>query len=331
MNTKQQIVAAAFLALISAASVRAETIEYSIAAKSVATTASTLVSPARLLQKDVPLTLAAKDLDSTWQFVTLNQKTKNKNDDKGFPRPTLPTSQLEAIDLSLHVAPNVYLTQWQTAASGGQAFLIAYRVAPLIENEKQRAFYTTTEPPSDFATEPEFFAFLKSQADDRPLELTLLNLQTIGVVNSIEPYDVKARDQFLSSYIFISGFRPTPQLVFQSMTNLKQLGIGIMQYAQEYDEVYPPMQSLAALKKAILPYVLEDELFMQPVNKKPYLTNVALSGRSLSDIKSPATFASIYEAQPGSDGKRAVGFADGHVKRVTPAEWTQIKKDSGIK
>lgn len=90
------------------------------------------------------------------------------------------------------------------------------------------------------------------------------------------------------------------------------------------------MQSISQFKKAIFPYVKDDEVFVQPSNKAFFVTNVILSGRNLDKVKSPEKFAMIYEAQTGADNKRAVGFADGHVKRVTVDEWTKIKQDSQI-
>lgn len=301
----------------------ADEIEYSKSEQSAATVLTT-----RLLPKNVPLTLQAKDLDSSWQFVTLNDATA-KMDRDGAPYKV--SSEYEAIDRALGVAPNVYLTQWQTATSGGQSFLIAYKVDSLLENEKLRAFFATPFAPSAFATRPEFLAYLKQTADARTLNFTLLNLQTIGVVNNVKPYDVKKRDDSLELYILLSGFQDTPKIDFQSMTNLKQLGLGVMQYAQEYDEIYPPMQNMYQFKKVIYPYVKDDKLFVQPSNQKFYVPNASLSKRSMASLQFANKFAAIYEAQPGSDGKRAVGFADGHVERVSTAQWTKIKKDSGIK
>lgn len=330
MNKKQQIVAAAFLALISTASVRAETIEYSNVMKSVATVSLTPVSPARLLRKDVPLTLSVKDLNSDWQFITLNNSTSRT---EGAPLKKA-SSIPEAIDQALHVAPDVFLTQWQTASNGGQSFLIAYHVVPMVTSEEFRSFLESETLPMTgrFAMRSEFLDFLKGVAERQHLELTLLNLQTINVVRAIKPYDIKERDASLMFYIFASGFQETPnKLDFQSLANLKQLAAAVLAYAQDYDEVCPPMQSIPQFKKAVFPYVKDDEVFVQPGNKTPYAVNVALSGRNLTKVKSPETFATIYEAKIGSDGRRAVGFADGHVKRVTVDEWTKIKKDSNIK
>lgn len=302
---------------------RADNIEYSKSEKSAAT-----VSIMRLLPKNVPLTLQVKYLDSSWQFVTLNDATAKMARDGATSKVS---SEYAAIDRALGVAPNVYLTQWQTATSGGQSFLIAYRVESVLSEDEQNVFSAPTEPPTNFATRPEFLAYLKQNADARTLNFTLLNLQTIGVVSNVKPYNVEARDRTLSLYIAMSGFEETPKNDFQSMTNLTLLGWGMMQYAQEYDEVYPPMKSMDLLKKAILPYFKDDKLFAQPLHRKPYATNTTLSGQSLAKVNNPAIFVTLYEAEEGSDGKRAVLFADGHVKRVTKDEWTKIKKESGIK
>jgi prepilin-type processing-associated H-X9-DG protein len=39
----------------------------------------------------------------------------------------------------------------------------------------------------------------------------------------------------------------------------------------------------------------------------------------------------FYETKPGADGKRAVAYADGHVKRLTASEWANAKTKSHIK
>ncbi len=317
-------VAALLSATIATQHARAEDIEYSKSKQSVAS-----VTISRLFPKDVPLTLTVKNLDASWQYVTLNH-TKPKYD--GAPA-GVSASIPDAIDRALKVAPDVYLTQWQVASSGNQSFLIAYQVAPMITSEKLRVYLSSLPPlTARFAMRSEYLDFLKTEADTRPLELTLLNLQTIGVANTVKLYDAKSRDDDLLSYIVLSGFRETPnKLDFESMTNLKQLGIALIQYAQEYDEIYPPMQNMYQLKKVMQPYIKDDKVFVQPSNKKFYVPNVALSKMSMARLHYAEKFAAIYEVEVGSDGKRAVAFADGHVKRVTPIEWTKIKKESGIK
>lgn len=323
MMTLKQFRAATLFALLAATGARAEQIEYSDVAQS-----STSVSVARLLQKDVPLTLVAKNLDSSWQFITLNAKSAGDTKIKKSVVASIP----EAIDRALRVAPNVYLTKWQTVQSGAQTFLVAYRVEPLITSEEFRAYLADTVPFNLFATRREFLDYLKTHTETRPLKLTLLNLQNIDAFSEIEPYDIAERDETLSFYITMSGFREVPDKIdFQSQSNLKYLATAVLQYAQEHDEKLPPLQNMEVFKKAIFLYVRDNAVFVQPFAKKHYVTNGAMTNKGYANIQFASQIALLYEAQIGSDGKRAVAFADGHVKRVSEAEWTKIKKVSKIK
>lgn len=327
MNTKQQIVATIVLTvLVANSAVRAEAIEYSIVDKSAMT-----VSTSRLLQKDVPLTFPVKDLDSTWQFITLNDSQLMTDKDRSL---VVASSVHAAIDESLHIAPNVYLTRWQTVTSGGQSFLIAYRAVPLIDDEKVRTFLART-PLNDFATKKEFLDSLIQSSDARPLELVLLNLQSISSIALIEPYSVERRDQILEIFIVRSNFVETRnKFDFQSMTNLKQLASGLFMYMHYNDGKMPPMRDYAAWKKALFSYgtANNEKLYKHPSSQQLYALNAALSDTKWSDIKNSSHIVVVYESKVSTtDGRRAVAFADGYVKRVTQAEWTQIKKDSGIK
>jgi hypothetical protein len=38
----------------------------------------------------------------------------------------------------------------------------------------------------------------------------------------------------------------------------------------------------------------------------------------------------LYEARPAADGTRGLMFSDGHAKRVTEAEWPELKRISKI-
>ncbi len=122
-----------------------------------------------------------------------------------------------------------------------------------------------------------------------------------------------------------------------SNSNLKQLVMGVIQYAQDHDETFPPMQNMFQLKKAIYPYLKSEQrgvrsgqVFRQPGSGTFYVPNAALSKKKMASMDDVANTAALYEAQVGSDGKRGVAFEDGHVKRVTASEWTKLKEHSGI-
>jgi prepilin-type processing-associated H-X9-DG protein len=115
-----------------------------------------------------------------------------------------------------------------------------------------------------------------------------------------------------------------------SVSNLKQVAVGVMMYTMDYDERLPPMRDAATMKRAVMPYVKSDEVFKDPRTGEPYHVNPAASGKSLAQIAAPDRFVILYEASPSRDGKRAVAFVDGHVKRLDPAEWEMAKRKSGI-
>ena len=61
-----------------------------------------------------------------------------------------------------------------------------------------------------------------------------------------------------------------------------------------------------------------------------YQANTSLSHRILASFDSPSTMVTYYEASPDDDGLRAVLFLDGHVKRVTEAEWQKLRLASHV-
>ncbi len=309
MNTKQQIAVATLIALSSTIAVRAETIEYSMPQS--ATTTASAQTVAVTSWKDVmagsvvPLTIKGRDLNASWRSFTVSEN----NDLRAMMFGTYGTLGSSAL-----------YSRGDEVSVAGETYLVAYRLkaAPLDLSVLSSPGYAE-----------KMMQDMTLKADST-LQLSLLNVRMTSAFNQMQTFDPAV---FNASSPLNSVFTKARQAAqnSSSSSNLKQLGIAVMQYSQEYDEIYPPMESMYVLKKAVLPYVKSEELFRQPSNRKFYVPNVALSRKSLSSIKQPSRTAAIYEADFGSDGKRGVGFADGHVKRVTQAEWTKIKKDSGIK
>jgi prepilin-type processing-associated H-X9-DG protein len=104
------------------------------------------------------------------------------------------------------------------------------------------------------------------------------------------------------------------------MSNIKQLCLGCLQYAQANGNRLP---DAATWKQDIQPYVGGNpQLFECPSSKlgqNSYEFNAALSGASIAQIQDPANTPMIYEAGSASgggphNGGANVGYADGHVK-----------------
>ena len=93
--------------------------------------------------------------------------------------------------------------------------------------------------------------------------------------------------------------------------HLNQLGKALMMYAQDYDEVLPPMQDTQKFQQLLAPYLKQERFLINPYSGKPFAPNVKLSGKALNEIykesfktKQPAV--ALYEAGPGLGGARFV-------------------------
>ena len=76
----------------------------------------------------------------------------------------------------------------------------------------------------------------------------------------------------------------------QCLSNAKQLGLGLMMYAQDYDEHLPPAEKWMTVTQ---PYIKNKTIYVCPVVKKEspktaasYAMDSRLSGRSFRDRKS---------------------------------------------
>jgi hypothetical protein len=104
--------------------------------------------------------------------------------------------------------------------------------------------------------------------------------------------------------------------------NLYQLGTALQMYAQDNDEMLPPMKDVARTRQLLSDYLKEDSIFINPDDKKPFQINVALSGRALSEIykqgyDNKQGIIAFYEATPRKNGGR---FA---LMLPTPVEYTK--------
>jgi hypothetical protein len=108
------------------------------------------------------------------------------------------------------------------------------------------------------------------------------------------------------------------------MGNMKQVATAMMMYMQDYDEVLPPMQDAERLKKVVMPYVKNEDVFKSPATGQPFQPNPRLSGRKLSSLGNPAGVVVLYSAAPEPDGTRLVVRADGQVRSVSAEEWPKL-------
>ena len=113
-----------------------------------------------------------------------------------------------------------------------------------------------------------------------------------------------------------------------SLSNLKQLALATLMYAQDHDEVFPPLADAAKTHASLMPYLREERVFTPPNKRATYIANAALSRKNLAIIPEPSNCLLFYESTPSSLGKRSVVFADGHAHTIPESEWLRVKARS---
>ena len=125
-----------------------------------------------------------------------------------------------------------------------------------------------------------------------------------------------------------------------SQANLKQIGLAMMQYSQDWDDTYPPMIAArsandippppppgsysncsnenATVQDRLAPYTKDSQIFLQPVTGRPYLPNYKVSRKPASQFKNPSQTFLFYEDAPNLAGTRNVVYADGLLPPKVP-------------
>jgi prepilin-type processing-associated H-X9-DG protein len=109
------------------------------------------------------------------------------------------------------------------------------------------------------------------------------------------------------------------------MSNVKQLALGHLMFAQDHQQTFP---NSATWKDEVMPYIKNRQILVCPGSNRgegSYEMNPQLSNMKLERILRPAETPLIYDAgfphgdPPHPDGW-VVAFADGHAKRIPPSE-----------
>lgn len=237
-----------------------------------------------------PLTLKISDLDGTWRQVSIA---------KIGGADLLSLFAVSSRGGGGGPALDQYYTRGETTVIGGETYLVAYRYSLKLSD-------------------------LSGDSGNTPPQITPETVITLSLVNVRQIASLDGIQAFVPVSAAQAQAQTDQVAEAQSENNLKQIGLGMIQYTQDADEKFPPMQSAEIAKKAIFPYVKTDLIFVHPRTHEPYRVNTSLSGHSLDEIVSPAQTVMYYEASAAPDGLRAVLFADGHVKRLPDAEWRRL-------
>jgi prepilin-type processing-associated H-X9-DG protein len=124
------------------------------------------------------------------------------------------------------------------------------------------------------------------------------------------------------------------------LSNVKQLTLGLVMYASDNQDHFPPVQNWAGgvfpYVKNVQTYVCPDDLsprrYAGEIQEQSYTMNLAANELSLAAIGDPATLGVIFDGNAPyglresvvfrHHGGAYVGFADGHVKWLPRAAFT---------
>ncbi len=171
----------------------------------------------------------------------------------------------------------------------------------------------------------------------RPLEVVLVQKDGKWKVDMVATYNHLPED-------LRKALEPSEETSQQRscLANLKQLGLGVMMYAQDNDQKLP---DAGKWRDQILPYTQNEQIFKCPAAPDlecAYAMNAALSGMKLADIEDWSQVVLFFESNLGvrnaTAGPEAVAdpprhkggnnyaFADGHVKWLAEAPSFAIVK-----
>jgi hypothetical protein len=132
----------------------------------------------------------------------------------------------------------------------------------------------------------------------------------------------------LGASVMLEGLALSEQT--ECLSNLKQLALAVLMWAQDHDEVLPPAKDWG---KELFPYLKNEEVFRCPAVpglECGYAYNADIAGRKLAEIADPAATVLFYEStlgqldaadrgesqpRPGRhNGGNARAYVDGHGK-----------------
>jgi hypothetical protein len=105
----------------------------------------------------------------------------------------------------------------------------------------------------------------------------------------------------------------------ESVQNAKSIAQGLLLYTQDWDEVFPPSQTLAQFQKAIAPYVHDRHALTCPLSGKPFQLNPQLKGETLAAIADYGTTPAIWDTPTKPNNRSVIGYlqeGDDHVRSL---------------
>jgi hypothetical protein len=280
--------------------------------------------------QQAPLNKQLKDLDSSWRQVAISGQYEMGDLMKSW------SGLFGAVGYN-----NIYYTQGQTVRVSDETYVVAYRLPSSGKPLDFKAFFETAM--GAFATGADCSATVSSSTPkitpETDISLSLLNVKTIGSLNDVRPFDLKADLAALEKMERESKAACEQAKLEQAKlmtasssdeSNLKNLGFALQSYANSHDGKLPNMKNADGVKVALKDFVTDESMFVNPETSEPYLPNPSLSGKKLADIANSYSVIAFYEANPAADGTVGVVMLDGFYQRMTPENWQKTKQESKL-
>lgn len=259
--------------------------------------------------KRAPLSYKLKELTSEWASMRVGQALNMQD-------------YMQMVS-AMFSSGGVYYTRGEILHVGDIQYLVAY--TPPSTKPDMAALMAAQRP------DPAMFKPTKL-TPDTVLTLSLINTVSLSSLSEIHPFDLDA--ELKRNAEEVNPPKDTKATTTSSNNNLKQLGLAVMMYLQDYDEVFPPLKTPETFRPLLMPYIKNNAVFFIP-NTEPkvgYVANASLSYHTQADIAKPAETVMFYEPMMNPEEKgRNVAFADGHAKLVGEEEFQRLLKQSQMK
>ncbi len=263
--------------------------------------------------------------------------------------------------------PGVFLTRGRTVRINGDEHLVVYRAAFPGQQEAMKWMGERAKmiaPAQDGQPSwSQVQRVMRDFLDTVPVRSSLLNTRRIAGFDSIEEFRFENRFARFSDLIE-PEFRksqprssrdlptpparapsrapgtadeapqrvPVPEAVAQQAASepLRRLFAAVQRYRADNNDVLPPMNDLAQVQDALSSYLSGSDAWRDPVSGRFFLPNARLSGRRMVHLKPFASSLILFYSEPDRQGQRTAMRLDGLIRRVSPAEWSQLMGTHGV-
>ncbi len=162
-----------------------------------------------------------------------------------------------------------------------------------------------------------------------------LHLVRKSAISSLTPDSELTKEEFVKTIAPLATTLENGNLSAKkasTLSNMKQISLGMLMYMGDYDDVLPYAQGTEAARYVTYPYIKNASIWqsLNP-NGSEFYFNTSIGGANEIDILSPALTVLYYESKVWPDGTRAVAFLDGHVKFLDPEAWAEAAKTLSLK